>query len=77
LQAFVPKNTEAYSRYFSTWYGSQLLICDVTGLTVLEALCIKTSPGMQEIFKSAKAIVSFYSHSTKATGKLTVINSKL
>ena len=31
---------------------------------------IKMSPGMQEMIKSAKAIVAFYNHSTKATERL-------
>jgi len=38
---------------------------------------IKMSPGMQEIIKSAKAIVSFYSRSTKATEKLKEFQEQL
>ena len=35
------------------------------------------SPGMQEMIKSAKAIVSFYSHSTKATERLKELQGQL
>ena len=38
---------------------------------------IKMCPGVQEIIKSAKAIVSFYSRSTKATEKLKELQEQL
>ena len=38
---------------------------------------IKMSPGIQEMIKSAKAIVAFYNHSTKATERLQELQEQL
>ena len=38
---------------------------------------IKMSPGMQEMIKTAKAIVAFYNHSTKGTERLTELQEQL